>query len=66
MTTTKKETDMETPIVSDNQDDVHKQELEESKAKENPLPKKGDPGYDKFMKEHMKAAASNMLWDDLD
>ena len=57
---------METPIVSDNQDEVRKQELEENKAKEYPLPKKGDPGYDKFMKEHMKAAASNMLWDDLD
>ena len=43
MTTTKKETDMETPIVSDNQDEVRKQELEENKAKENPLPKKGVP-----------------------
>ena len=57
---------MEMPIVSDNQDEVRKQELEENKAKKNPLPKKGDPGYEKFMKEHMKAAASNMLWDDLD
>ena len=34
---------METPIVSDNQDEVRKQELEENKAKENPLPKKGVP-----------------------
>lgn len=57
---------METPIVSDNQDEVHKLKHEDNKAKDNPLPKKGDPGYDKFMKEHMKAAASNMLWDDLD
>ena len=57
---------METPIVSDNQDEVHKLKHEDNKAKDNPLPKKGDPGYDKFMKEHMKAAASNMLGDDLD
>ena len=57
---------MEMPIVSDNQDEVHKLKLEDNKAKDNPLPKKGDTGYEKFMKEHMKAAASNMLWDDLD
>ena len=28
------------------------------------IPKKGEPGYDKFMRERFRAAASNMLWDD--
>ena len=41
---------MEMPIVSDDQDEVHKLKLEDNKAKKNPLPKKGDPGYEKFMK----------------
>ena len=27
-------------------------------------PKKGEPGYDEFMRERFRAAASNMLWDD--
>lgn len=29
--------------------------------KEFRLPKKGDPGYDAFMRERFKAAASNLL-----
>ena len=27
-------------------------------------PLKGEPGYDEFMRERFRAAASNMLWDD--
>lgn len=35
-------------------------------ATSNPLrhPQKGEPGYDEFMRERFRAAASNMLWDD--
>lgn len=31
---------------------------------QNNHPKKADPDYVAFMREHFKAAASNMLWDD--
>lgn len=28
------------------------------------IPKKGEPGYDEFMRELFRSAGSNMLWDD--